>query len=227
MIKSKICCIYLCFDSCVISVFSGPFVQKSIFCVENNGELRGVAKSLQAHLCAGVVEWASENLGDKLASLSASSGKNGTVTEETDACKDCQNKSFGQWHGVLEVLKIGKNAILAKENLQYFQDCVKIKKWECEIATAFAKSQKIVGDVASAVEAGDDSDDKNSVLLRLEELKQRKEAFESDYISSPNPFVTYCRIKNILFHIKNEDPKSCGDLSEQIEALWESITSHA
>jgi hypothetical protein len=220
----KILFLLLHFDSCVISISSGPFAEKSVFCTENNGELRGVARSLQAYLCAGVTEWASENPIDTLGSSAVSSDRNGTANEET-VCEDCRNKS-GEWHGVLELLKISKNAILAKENLQYFQDCVKIKKWEHEIATAFAKSQKPVGDMASAVDDANDNGDTDGVLLKLEELKRRKQVFERDYISSPNPFVTYCRIKNILFHIKEEDPKSCGDLCEQFEALWESITSH-
>jgi hypothetical protein len=223
MIISKFCCILLCCDRCV-STSTGPFAEKNVFCIENNGELRGVARSLQAYLCAGVVEWASENPSDRLKSSTASSDRNETVDEEIVMCEDCQNKSR-QWCGVLELLKISKNTILAKENLQYYQDCVKIKKWGHEIATAFAKYHKPGGDVASAVDDAGDSGDTDSILLKLEELKQRKQVFEKDYISSPNPIVTYCRIKNILFHIKNEDPKSCSDLSEQFENLWESITS--
>lgn len=215
----------LCFDRCVISISLGPFAEKSVFCTEDNGEFRGIVTSMQAYLCAGVVEWVSENPSDRLGSLAASCGRNGNEEEETVVCEECQNK-MGQWHGFLEILKVSKDAIIAKENLQYFQDCIKVKKWEHEIATAFAKSQKPVGDMTSALDDAGDTGDTDSVLLKLEELKERKQVFERDYISTPNPFVTYCRIKNILFHIKEEDPKTGGDLCEQFEALWKSITSH-
>jgi hypothetical protein len=147
------------------------------------------------------------------------------VNEEIKGCDDCQNKS-GQWHGVLEVMKISQNAVLAKENLQYFQNCVKIKKWEHEIATAFAKSEKPVGDMVSAVDGAGGNVDADNILLKLEELKQRRQVFERDYISTPNPFVTYCKMKTLLCHIQEEDPGSCDDLCEQFEALWKSITSH-
>jgi hypothetical protein len=152
------------------------------------------------------------------------SGENAAVNEEIMDCDDCKTKS-GQWHGVLEVMKISQNAVLAKENLQYFQDCVKIKKWEHEIATAFAKSQKSVGDTVSAVDGAGDKVDADNILLKLEELKQRRQVFEREYISTPNPFVTYCKMKSMLCHIQEEDPESCDDLCKQFEALWKSITS--
>jgi hypothetical protein len=194
-----------------------------VFSTESSGEFRYIARSLQAYLCAGVVDWAAENLGTDSGeeSTRALSGESGA------GCTDCQNKSV-QWRGFLEVLKTSQNAVLAKENVQYFQDCVKIKKWEHEIATTFAKSQKSVGgETLSAVDGAGDNGDKDSILPKLEELKKRTCTFQRDYISTPNPFVTYCKMKSLLSHIREEDPESCDDLREQSEALWKSITSHA
>jgi hypothetical protein len=197
-----------------------------VFCTESSGEFRYIARSLQAYLCAGVVDWAAENLGTNsgMESAGALSGESGAKDEEMTGCTDCLNKSV-QWRGFLELLKTSQNAVLAKENLQYFQDCVKIKKWEHEIATTFAKSQKSVG--GETVSAVDDAGDKDSILLKLEELKKRTRTFQRDYISTPNPFVTYCKMKTLLYHIREEDPESCDDLCEQSEALWKTVTSHA
>jgi hypothetical protein len=213
--------------NCVIFISSGPFAEKSVFCTESTGEFRYIARSLQAYLCAGVFDWASEMLDvhNGAEGAAALNGENGAVNEDTVRCEGCQNKS-GQWHGLLDVLKISKNAVLTQENIQYFQDCVKIKKWEHEIATAFAKSQTPTGDTLSALDAAGDGGGTERLLQKLEGLKQHKEAFERDYISTPNPFIIHCKIKTILFHIKEEDPKTCGDLYEQFEALWKSITSH-
>lgn len=217
---------YLFFVSCVIFISSGPFAEKSVFCTESNGEFRDVTRSLQAYLCAGVVDWATENFNfiNEMEMAAALCGENGAVDEEVVVCEDCGNKS-GQWRVLLDVLTIGKTTVLTKENIQYFQDCVKIKKWEHEIATAFAQSQKAVGDTSSAVDDTGCNGGTDSILIKLEELKQRKQMFERDYVSTPNPFVTYCKIKNLLFHIKEQDPKSCGDMCEQFEAVWKSVTS--
>lgn len=218
---------HLLLPLCIWLSPQGPFAEKSVFCTESNGELRYIARSLQAYLCAGIVDWASENLDtdNRMESTGTISGENGGVTEEIMNCDDCQNK-LGQWHGVLEVMKISQNAVLAKESVQYFQDCVKIRKWEHEIATALAKSQKSVGDTVSAADGAGDNSDADNILSKLEDLKQRRQVFERDYISTPNPFVTYCKMKNLLCHIQEEDPESCDDLYEQFEALWKSITSH-
>jgi ribosomal protein S15P/S13E len=217
---------FVVFD-CVIFVSPGPFAEKSVFCTESTGEFRYIARSLQAYLCAGVFDWASEMLDthNGAESVAALSGENGAVNEDTVRCEGCQNKSE-QWHGLLDVLKLSKIAVLTRENIQYFQDCVKIKKWEHEIATTFAKSQTPTGDTLGTFNAAGDGDDTESLLQKLEELKQHKEAFQRDYISTPNPFIIHCKIKTILFHIKKEDPQTCGDLYEQFEALWKSITSH-
>jgi hypothetical protein len=146
--------------------------------------------------------------------------------ESGASCEDCQDRSV-QWRGFLDVLKTGQNAVFAKENLQYFEDCVKIKKWEHEIATTLAKSQKAVGgETVSAVDGAGDNGAEDGILSKLEELKERKNAFERDYISTPNPFVTYCKMKSLLSHIQEEDPEICEDLRQESEALWKSITSH-
>jgi hypothetical protein len=197
-----------------------------VFCTASNGEFKYITRSLQAYLCAGVFDWASEvfDVHNSVGSVSAASGENGAVDEEL-GCEGYQNKSE-QWHWVLDVVKISKNTVLTKENIQYFQDCVKIKKWEHEIATTFAKSQTPTGDALSSLEAAGDSSNAESLLQKLEELKQHKEAFERHYISTPNPFIIYCKIKTVLYHIKEKDRQNCGDLYEQLEVLWKSITSH-
>jgi ribosomal protein S15P/S13E len=158
-------------------------------------------------------------------SAATSSGENGAVDEDILRCEGCQTKSEW-WHGLLEVLEVSKNSVLTRENIQYFQDCVKIKKWEHEIATMFAKSHTHPGDTLNVLDAAGDSGDTEILLQKLEDLKRHREAFERDYVSTPNPFIVYCKIKTVLFHIKEEDPQSCGDLYDQVEALWKSITSH-
>lgn len=195
--------------------------------MENNREFRYIARSLQAYLCAGVFDWASEMLDihNGAESEATLSGENGAVNETILRCEGCQTKSEC-WLVLLEVIKMSKNAILTRENIQYFQDCVKIKKWEHDIAAMFAKSQASPGDTLNVLDAAGSSGDTESLLQKLEELKQQREAFERDYVSTPNPFIIHCKIKTILFHIKEEDPQSCGDLYEQFEALWKSITSH-
>jgi hypothetical protein len=206
---------------------SGPFAEKSVFCTESGSEFTHITRSLQAYLCAGFIDWASENLGTNsgMESGRALSVENGAENEEMTGCEGCQKKSV-QWHGLLEVLKVCQTAVLTKENVQYFQDCVKIKKWELEIATAVAKSQKSAGETVNAVDDAGGNGDTDSVLLKLEELKQRRHTFERDYISTPNPFVTYCRMKTVICHFQEEDPEGCDDLHEQCEALWKSITSN-
>ena len=199
-----------------------------MFCTESTGEVRYIAKSLQAYLCAGIFDWASEvlaihNGAESAATLSCESG---AVNADMLRCEGCHTKSKW-WHGLLEVLKVSKNSVLTRENIQYFQDCVKITKWEHEIATMCAKSQTPPGDTMNALDAAVDSGDTEILLQKLEELKQHREAVERDYVSTPNPFIIHCKIKTILFHIKEEDPQSCDDLYEQFEALWKSITSHA
>ena len=113
-----------------------------MFCTESTGEVRYIAKSLQAYLCAGIFDWASEvlaihNGAESAATLSCESG---AVNADMLRCEGCHTKSKW-WHGLLEVLKVSKNSVLTRENIQYFQDCVKITKWEHEIATMCAKSQ--------------------------------------------------------------------------------------
>lgn len=198
-----------------------------MFCTESSREFRYIAKSLQAYLCACVFDWASEKLDIRNGTEGAAtlSDESGTVNEDMLRCEGCHTKSKW-WHGLLEVLKVSKDSVLTKENIQYFQDCVKITKWEHEIATKFAKSQTPLGDTLNVLDAAGDSGETEILLQKLEELKQHREAFERDYVSIPSPFIIHCKIKAILFHIKEEDPQSCGDLYEQFEALWKSITSH-
>lgn len=213
--------------NCVTFISSGPFAEKSVFCAENTREFRYIVKSLQAYLCAGIFDWASEMLDicNGAESAATLSGESGAVSEDMLRCEGCHTKSKW-WHGLLEVLKVSKNSVLTRENIQYFQDCVKIIKWEHEIATMFAKSQTPPGDTLNVLDAAGDSGDTETLVQKLEELKQHREAFERDYVSTPNPFIIHCKIKTILFHIKEDDPQSCGDLYEQFEAVWKSITSH-
>ena len=198
-----------------------------MFCTESTGEYKYIAKSLQAYLCAGVFHWASEmlNIHNGTERAATLSGESGAVNKNILGYEGCHTKSEW-WDGLVEVLKISKNSVLTRENIQYFQDCVKIIKWEHEIATMFAKSRTPPGDTLNILDAAGDSDDTEILLQKLEELKQHRKAFERDYVSTPNPFIIHCKIKTIQFHIKEEDPQSCGDFYEQFEALWKSITSH-
>lgn len=158
-----------------------------MFCTESTEEFRYIAKSLQAYLCAGVFDWASEMLDIHNGAESAAtlSGESGALNEGMLRCEGCHTKSKW-WHGLLEVLKVSKNSVLTRENIQYFQDCVKIIKWENEIATMFAKSQTPPGDGLNVLDAAGDSGDTAILLQKLEELKQHREAYEKDYVSTPN-----------------------------------------
>ncbi|XP_069679265.1 gem-associated protein 5 [Periplaneta americana] len=199
----------------------GPFAERSLFCTDGAGDLQDVTTSLQAYLCAGVVDWAAEVLQASTSDIKNEDEENAETVRPD--CEYCIKKNLG----LLAFLKVCKNSVIKRESLEYFQDCVKIKKWENEIAKVFAKSRVPVNGTSAAEGDINGCVDSDNLLVKLEQLKQRKQAFETNSVSTPNPFVVYCKIKNLLHHFRNVDPENTGDLCEQFESLWMNVSSRA
>ncbi|KAJ9592049.1 hypothetical protein L9F63_001428, partial [Diploptera punctata] len=124
---------YYVLQLCMWLAPQGPFSDNSIFHSEMGEESKCIVKSLRAYLCVGVVDWMT-------AYVNSPNAK--STTNQENVINSSPEIYSDVWCSFIELLNNCMNYILTKESIQYFQDCVKIKKWEHEIATAVAKSRK-------------------------------------------------------------------------------------
>ena len=202
-------------------IIAGPLSEGSVFYSEMLEESRYIMKSLRAYLCAGVVDWMTEYVNSP-----------GVKQENGNESEDKLNEEHSDvWSSFPSLLKSYMSDIITKESLQYFQDAIKIKKWEHEIASAVAKSRKgeITNDDGSEKSTPDDDTERtfnsdsgtDTILHKLELLKERKQQFEIIFNKTPNPFLLYIKIRNLLAQNESENYK---ELSELFENTWKEAT---
>uniref|UniRef100_A0A146LNJ2 Gem-associated protein 5 n=2 Tax=Lygus hesperus TaxID=30085 RepID=A0A146LNJ2_LYGHE len=120
-----------------------------------------------------------------------------------------------------------------KDIMSYHKADVEIKKLESAIASSKLKALKamkyckdieaqlqVSGETPGPETAEDTTAESEADSKKLIRLKQQKTAFEEEHIYSPNPFITFCTLRNVLESICGKHPATQATLDD-LKSVWE------